>query len=47
MGPRTALSIDNEFDPAKDLNVLCLTPLVQCRIVSQQYGGVWPDASDQ
>jgi len=23
------------------------TPLAQCRIVSRQYGGVRPDASDQ
>jgi len=56
MGPRSALSIDNDLDPVENVKFLTgtlvrlhgvETPLDQCQIVSQQYGGVWPDASDQ
>jgi len=56
MGRRTALSIEKDFDPAESVNDLSSTlvrlyrarlPFAQCEIVSQQYGGVWLDASDQ
>jgi len=56
MGSRTALSMDSDLIPAANVNVLgstlvrlyrARTPLFHRRSLSQQYGGVRPDAPDQ
>ena len=56
LGAKTALSIDNDFDPAEKCErpefdcrqgIERETPIVQCRFMRQQNGGIRPDASDQ
>jgi len=55
MGPTTALSIDRDFEPAANVNVLsstlvrlyrARTPLFQRRSFCQQFGGFRPEAPD-